>query len=230
MGGTTMTHLPLLTVIGAAAVDSINPCAIGVLVFLLTFLFSMKDKRRKVVAIGLTYIAMVYLSYFAAGLGLIRVLSGFTFLQYVYKATAIILIIGGLIDIKDALTKSKKPLLAIPQSASPIIKKYIYQASVPAAIVLGILVSLFELPCTGGVYIAILSMISKQGFTGEGVWLLALYNVIFVLPLLIILLLVTRGLSHKKVDEWRKGNKHGMRLVIGVAMIILAILMLSDLI
>lgn len=225
-----MNSIPLLTVIGAAAIDSINPCAIGVLVFLLTFLFSMKGDRRKIIAIGLTYIAMVYISYFAAGLGLIKVLSGFTFLQYVYKATAVVLIIGGLIDIKDAVMKSDKPLLAIPKSASPIIKKYIYRASIPAAITLGVLVSLFELPCTGGVYIAILSMISKQGFTGEGVWMLALYNLIFVLPLLIILVLVTRGLSHTRVDEWRKGNKHAMRLIIGIAMIVLAVMMLSDLI
>lgn len=225
-----MDNVPLLTVIGAAAIDSINPCAIGVLVFLLTFLFSMQGDRKKMVAIGLTYISVVYLCYFGAGLGLIRILEDFPFLHFLYKLTAVILIIGGLLDIKDALTKSKKPLLAIPKSASPIIKKYIYKASVPAAIVLGALVSLFELPCTGGVYIAILSMISKQGITGGGVWLLALYNFIFIVPLLIILGLVTKGISSEKINSWKNDNKQSMRLIIGFAMIILAVLMLSDVI
>ncbi len=225
-----MPHIPLLTVIGAAAIDSINPCAIGVLVFLLTFLFSMKGNTRRVIAIGLTYISIVYIAYFVAGVGLVRVLSDFPFLETLYKVTAGILIIGGLLDIKDGITRSEKPLLSIPKNASPIIKKYIYRASIPAAIILGLLVSLFELPCTGGVYIAILSMISKQGFTGEGIWLLALYNFIFVLPLLIILLLVSTGLSHKKVNEWRNRNKQTMRIVIGIAMILLAVLMLSDVI
>jgi len=223
-----MTHLSILTIISAAAFDSINPCAIGVLVFMLTFLFSMKDTRRKVLRIGLTYILVVYLCYFAAGLGLVRILSQLPFLDIIYKVTGVILLIGGLIDIKDALQKSETPLLAIPKKASPKIKKYIYRASIPAAIVLGGLVSLFELPCTGGVYIAILSILSKTGLTGEGFWLLALYNVIFVLPLLIILILVVSGLSSKKVDEWRKSNKTGMRLIIGLAMVLLAILMISD--
>jgi cytochrome c biogenesis protein CcdA len=225
-----MDNIPLLTVIGAAAIDSINPCAIGVLVFLLTFLFSMKGKLGKIMAIGLTYIIIVYISYFAAGIGLMRVLADFPFLHFLYKITAFILIVGGLIDIKDALLKSKKPLLAIPKSVSPIIKKYIYRASIPAAIVLGVMVSLFELPCTGGVYIAILSMISKHGFTGDGIWLLALYNLIFVLPLIIILALVSAGFSSAKVDTWRKSNKQTMRMIIGLAMIALAILMLSDVI
>lgn len=225
-----MSDIPFITVISAAAIDSINPCAIGVLVFLLTFIFSMKGERKKILAIGLTYIVFVYATYFAAGLGLMRVLSDFPFLDILYTITAILLLVFGLIDIKDGLMKSKKPLLAIPKSASPIIKKYIYRATIPAAIVLGVLVSFFELPCTGGVYIAILSMISKGGFTGGGIQLLAIYNFIFVLPLIAILILVTAGLSHTKVDAWRKENKQGMRIILGVAMILLAVLMLTDVI
>ena len=223
-----MSELSIFTILGAAAVDSINPCAIGVLVFLLTFLMSIKGSRSKILSIGLTYILVVYISYFAAGLGLMRILSSITFLEYVYKAAAILLLVAGVLDIKDGLTKSEKPLLSIPKSASPKIKKYIYKATVPAAIILGVLVALFELPCTGGVYIAILSILSKEGITGQGIWLLALYNFIFVLPLLVILVLVTFGLSSEKVEKWRKGNRNTMRIVLGITMILLGILMLSN--
>ena len=223
-----MSELSIFTIISAAAIDSINPCAIGVLVFMLTFLLSAKGSRGKILAIGFTYIAVVYLAYFAAGLGLIRILSSMPFLEYVYIFTAGLLLLAGFLDIKDGLTKNKKPLLAIPKSASPQIKKYIHKATIPAAIVLGALVALFELPCTGGVYLAILSVLSKEGLTSHGFWLLALYNFIFVLPLIIILLLVTFGLSSKKVDTWRKKNKNLMRILIGVAMIVLAVLMLSN--
>lgn len=223
-----MSNLSIFTIIGAAAIDSINPCAIGVLVFLLTFLISLKGSKKRILAIGLTYITIVYVSYFAAGLGLVRILSQLAFLEYIYKGTAIILLIAGAIDIKDGITKAKKPLLAIPKSTSPTIKKYIHRATIPAAIVLGVLVSLFELPCTGGVYIAILSIISKSGLTGQGIWLLALYNAIFVLPLLIITLLVISGLSSKKVGTWKDKNRDVMRIAIGLSMIFLGMLMLSD--
>lgn len=222
-----MTELSIITIISAAAIDSINPCAIGVLVFMLTFLLSAKGSRGRVLAIGLTYIIVVYLAYFAAGLGLIRILSSLSFLEYVYKFTAVILLVAGVLDIKDGITKNKKPLLAIPKSASPKIKKYIYQATIPAAIVLGGLVALFELPCTGGVYLAILSILSKEGLTSRGMWLLALYNFIFVLPLIVILVLVTLGLSSEKVEAWRKKNKNSMRILIGIAMIVLGVLMLA---
>lgn len=223
-----MSDLSILTIIGAAAVDSINPCAIGVLVFLLAFLMSAKGSRKRVLAIGFTYILIVYLSYFAAGLGLIRILSELSFLGYIYKGTAVLLLIAGMIDLKDGIKHEEKPLLSIPKSASPKIKKYIHKATIPAAIILGVLVSLFELPCTGGVYIAILSIISKSGLTGEGVWLLALYNFVFVLPLLVIMVLVVTGLSSKKIDSWRKENKNLMRIIIGLSMILLGVLMLSD--
>lgn len=223
-----MSGLSIATIISAAAIDSINPCAIGVLVFMLTFLFSVKGSRRRIISIGLTYITVVYLAYFCAGIGLVRILTNLPFLEYIYKATAIVLLIAGLLDIKDGLTKNKKPLLAIPASASPKIKKYIQKATVPAAVVLGGLVALFELPCTGGVYIAILSILSKEGLTSSGIWLLALYNFVFILPLLIILFLVTFGLSSEKVHVWQKKNKNLMRLILGAGMIVLALLMLSN--
>ena len=155
-------------------------------------------------------------------------LSNLEFLEYVYKFTAIVLLVAGVLDIKDGITKNKKPFLSIPKGASPKIKKYIHRATIPAAIVLGGMVALFELPCTGGVYLAILSILSKEGLTSSGVWLLALYNFIFVLPLIIILLLVTFGLSSEKVEKWRKQNKNAMRILIGIAMIVLGVLMLSN--
>ncbi|MDD3662170.1 MAG: cytochrome c biogenesis protein CcdA [Candidatus Dojkabacteria bacterium] len=223
-----MENLSIITVILAAAADSINPCAIGVLVFMLTFLFSIQKDPKRVLVIGLTYISVVYLSYFAAGLGLIRILSSLPFLEILYKLTGLLLLGAGILDIWDGLRKTKKPLLAIPKSASPIIKKYIQRATIPAAIILGMLVSLFELPCTGGVYIAILSIISRSGLTGQGILLLALYNFIFVLPLLVIMVLVTRGLSSEKVQAWKDSNKSAMRILIGISMVILAVLILSD--
>ncbi|MBN2100378.1 hypothetical protein JW710_00575 [Candidatus Dojkabacteria bacterium] len=223
-----MNNIPLITLISAAAIDSINPCAIGVLVFMITFLTSIKGSRRKLLSIGFTYISVVYICYFAAGAGLVRILAGISFLDIIYKIVGIIVLVAGLVEIRDGIVNAKKPLLAIPKSASPRIKKYIKKSTIPAAVVLGGIVSLFELPCTGGPYIAILSMISRADLKLQGMLYLALYNLIFVLPLITILLMTSFGLSSEKVEDWRKKHKSTMRILIGISMLVLAGLMLSD--
>ena len=57
--------------------------------------------------------------------------------------------------------KKKGFILAIPESKKPVIERYIKTATLPAAFVLGVLVGIFELPCTGGIYLAILSLMSN---------------------------------------------------------------------
>lgn len=223
-----MTNIPLATVISAAAIDSINPCAIGVLVFMITFIASIKGSRRKLLSIGLTYITVVYFSYYLAGIGLLKVMSVIPFMDTIYKIIGFVVIIAGIVELFDGITNSKKPLLAIPKSASPRIKRYIKRATIPAAVILGGLVSLFELPCTGGVYIAILSLLHKEDLKTEGLLYLALYNFIFVLPLIVILLLTAFGLSSDKVERWRKKNRGLMRIMIGIAMTALGLLMVLD--
>lgn len=225
-----MTHsIPIFTIISAAALDSINPCAIGVLVFLITFLVSIKGSRKKILRLGFTYVLIVYLSYLAAGLGLLKILERINpYIETIYKGAGVILIIAGLVDVRDGLIESKSPLLSIPKQASPYIKKYISKATIPAAIILGLLVSLVELPCTGGVYIAILSMISRNNLHDKGILYLTVYNFVFVLPLIIILLLFGFGLTSQRVDSWRKRNRSTLRLMLGLGMIVLGILILGN--
>ncbi|MEA3357001.1 MAG: GAP family protein [Patescibacteria group bacterium] len=225
-----MTNLNLATVITTAAIDSINPCAIGVLVFMITFLVSVRGSRKRLLSIGLTYISVVYICYFGAGLGLMKILSSVDFLDVIYKLVGLIVIGGGLLDIYDGIVKNPNPLLSIPKNASPKIKHYIKKATIPAAIVLGAFVSLFELPCTGGVYIAILCMLCKTDLTVQGVAYLALYNLIFVFPLIIILFLCAFGLSSAKIESWRKKNRTHIRILIGILMVVLGIFMISDVI
>ena len=90
-------------------------------------------------------------------------------------------------------------------------------------IILGILVSLFELPCTGGVYLAILTIMSKTGFA----WgYLLLYNLIFILPLIVITLIIYKGTSPEVISNWTESNKRLMRLTGGLIMLALGIYIL----
>jgi cytochrome c biogenesis protein CcdA len=223
--------LTIAMVIGASLADSINPCAISVMVFLLMFMSNLGD-RKKVLYVGVAYIVAVFLGYFIAGLGLLTFLHSTSMTRAVYYIAASLSIALGLINIKDFFLMGRKSdekaTLAIPESRKPLIKKYIEKASIPAAIVLGIVVSLFELPCTGGVYLAILSLLSNSMTMWEGIPYLALYNAIFVLPLGIILGVFYRGTTADKLNTWRLEKRRWLRLLLGVVMMAIGGIMLYE--
>jgi len=100
----------------------------------------------------------------------------------------------------------------------------------PAALILGVLVAMFELPCTGGVYLAILSLLANDMTRTAAIPYLFLYNLIFVLPLFIILILMFKGSSAEKLESWRKKKRKYMKLFTGLFMIALGIVMLLGLV
>lgn len=215
--------IPLI--VGSAAVDSINPCAFAVLIFLILYLMTMKS-RRYMLLIGLLYIAVIFIVYYLAGLGLLSFIHSIALTKLFYYVAAVLAIIFGLINVKDFFWYGKGISLAIPENKKEILKKYIMKASIPAAIVLGVLVALFELPCTGGVYLAIISLLADKETWFQAAMYLVLYNLIFVLPLIVILFAVYFGLPPEKVEKWRQEQKKWMRLAIGLVLIGLGALML----
>jgi len=219
------SSLTIPALIGGAAIDSINPCAFAVMIFLLGYLLALGSPKL-ILRIGLVYIVTIFVVYFLAGLGLLRALTAFGVAGIIYKIAAVILLFVGLVNIKDFFWYGKGFTLAIPESKKPLIQKYIKKASIPAAIVLGFLVSAFELPCTGGVYIAVLGLLASRETQISAVPYLLLYNLIFVLPLFIILGLVYFGISAKQMEEWRTKNRKWLRLVLGLGSLILGVLML----
>jgi len=222
----SVTSFTLPLVVTCALIDSVNPCAFAVLVFLLLSIITL-ETRRRVLAVGGAYIAAVFIFYLLSGIGLFTVVQQFGFSSILFRAAAVLAILLGLVNIIDVIRKNEGFILAIPASKKEMIERYIHKASLPAAFVLGVLVGIFELPCTGGIYLAILGMMSKTLTFSEGLPYLILYNLIFVLPLVAILLIVAFGLSPEKVNSWRLENRRMLRLVIGLAMIAIGASMLS---
>lgn len=223
-----MSEINLPVVIGAALIDGINPCAFGVLIFMLAYL--AKTARKKMLLNGLVYIFFVFLTYLAAGLVLlpiIRKLAGFSVISY-YVIAALVGV-AGLLEIKDYFWYGKGFSLTIFPSEAKRIKKYVKHVgkSVWTSAFLGVFVALVELPCTGAVYLAVLALMSLSGVTVANVWFLVIYNLIFVLPLVIILFMVSKGIHWKHFEEWRNRHKGLMRLFIGVLLVVMAIWMVE---
>ncbi len=218
--------LTLAAITISALVDSINPCAFAVIIFLLTYLITL-GARKRIFKIGLTYTLTVFLTYFLSGLGLFVAVQSTGMTRIVYFGAAIIALIAGVINVKDYFWYGKGITLRIPKKAKPSIKKWVHKSSLPAAVILGFLVSLFELPCTGGVYLAILGLLSNNMTQLQAIPSLLWYNFIFVLPLLIIVLIVGFGVSTDKLEKWRKNKRKHMKLFSGLLMIGLGVLMLG---
>ncbi|MDD1702487.1 MAG: hypothetical protein LUQ31_05870 [Methanoregula sp.] len=221
----TYAALTVPLIIFSAAVDSINPCAFSVLIILLLSIMALRS-RRQVLMVGITYIAAVFCFYFLSGVGIFSFVHVTGISSLISIAAAIIAIVLGLVNIIDAAWKKEGFLLAIPESKKPVIDRYIKVATLPAAFVLGVLVGIFELPCTGGMYLMILGLMSNSLTLAQGIPYLLLYNFIFILPLIIILIVVVFGMPPERVNAWRMENRRMLRVLVGLAMILVGVLIL----
>ena len=88
----------------------------------------------------------------------------------------------------------------------------------PLLLVLGILAGLFGFSCTGGIYIGILGLIGRSLTLATGLSWLIVYNIVFVLPLVIVTLLFAFGISPDQAERWKTDNRRALRLLIGLIM------------
>lgn len=218
--------ISLLLVIFAGLADGINPCALSVLALLLATLSNL-ESRRKILIGGLVYTSAVFLFYILAGLGILTIIDYSGFSGIFSIVAGIIAIAAGIITFAGGVREETNFSPGIPVSKKPAIKKIIERTSIPAAFVLGMMVGLFELPCTGGIYIAILGLLSSQMTFYEGLPYLLLYNLMFVVPLIAIILAVGFGLPPERVDNWRDSNKKLLKIGIGLILIAMGLYILS---
>lgn len=213
-----LDNITLPIVLGTALVDSINPCAIGVLVLLLGVLLAHAKEKTKMLKIAFIYISVVFLVYILSGLGLVwfqSFLISLGFAVILGTFVGILVVIAGLIEIKDFFWYGKGFSLTIPKRFTGRIKSLINKISTPGAIVLGFFVALVELPCTGGPYLAITAVLAKN-FNVKALIYLIVYNIIFVLPLIIITLLAVYGVKVASIKKWKQNKRRYMRLAAGL--------------
>ena len=209
-----------------AAADSINPCAFAVMLLLLSTIFSKSKSKKKTIAAGLLFSLAIFLSYLLIGMGFYKVLG------YAGVTTAFKRVVGGvglliaLANIKDYFWYGEGFLMEVPLAWRPKMMKIIQSAVSPiGAFVIGILVSLFLLPCSSGPYLVVLGLLKSENVSiaGLGIGYLVIYNLIFILPMLVITLLVGTGQSSvEKLAKMKNKNTKLMHLIMGVMMLLLS--------
>ncbi len=213
----------LLLVLGAGLLDGINPCAFAVLLLFMAFLFTLQRARSQMLQAGLVYIGAIYLTYLAIGLGILRVFTLSSEPHLIAKLGAGLMIALGLVNIKDAFWYGRWFSLGVLKVGAETRERWMRKATLPATAVLGFLVGICEFPCTGGVYVGVLGLLSAQTTYLSGLGYLVLYNVMFVLPLVGILFALGNRRTLGQVSRWEAQHKQALKLGQGLIMIALGV-------
>ncbi|MFZ3166921.1 MAG: cytochrome c biogenesis protein CcdA [Candidatus Methanoperedens sp.] len=222
--------LTLPLVITAGLIDGFNPCAFAVLLLFITFTMGMlrfqTNYRYGLMKVGSIYISGIFVTYVLIGIGFLSAISFFSTTHAVGKAAGFISILIGVIVMKDYFIPGS-PLLAIPGSMHSSINNWIRRTTVPGVFGAGVLVGLCTVPCSGGIYLAVIGLLSLQSTLAQGILYLLLYNLMLIIPLVAVLLASSNRKVVDKMVAWQSGNKARMRLLMGSFMVAMGFVILE---
>ncbi len=222
-----------LILVPAAIWDSINPCEFAIMFILLQTVLRNQKSRGRVILVGLSFILSIFLSYFLMWLWLYTALTSISWATETLKIIAWILwIVIWLANLKDYFWYWKYFKMEVPNSWRPKMRKIIKWITSPIwAFWIWILISLFLLPCTSGPYITIIGLLSSESEQINLWWYIYLlvYNIIFIIPMFIIMYLVAFGVKDiAELKEMKELNVEKMHLVTWIIMLALWIYVLYD--
>ena len=228
----TKVSLPLLTVV-IGALDSFNPCAFFVLLFLLSMLIHAHS-RKKMFLIGGIFVffsAFIYFLFMAAWLNVFLIIGQLAAITV--TAGLVALVVAG-INIKDFFFFKKGISLMIPEKAKPklfermrnLLKSSSLTTTIAGTVVLAVFANAYELLCTAGFPMVYTRALTLHKLTTYQYYIyLVFYNVVYVIPLAIIVLVVTISLGARKLTEWQ-GRQ--LKLLSGLMMFFLGLILLVN--
>jgi len=234
-----------LTVVFAGLVDGLNPCAFATLVFFVSYLTLSNREGPEILAVGATFTLGVFLAYLGVGLGLYELLGMMGSLltrlgRWVYGLTAAVCAVLALVSLRDFFKARKGEIgemsLNLPHALRKRINTVIRKGRetetyVVGAFVTGIVVSFLELACTGQVYLpTIIFVTSVPELRVRAVLYLVIYNLLFVMPLIVVFILAYYGTTSKDLTRFLQRNAPAVKLGMVMLFASLAIWLGSSLI
>lgn len=218
--------------IPAAIWDSINPCEFAIMFILLQTVLKNKKSRKSVFFVWISFISAIFIVYLAIWFWLSQFLASTASVNTLKVVAWILWLVVWLASLKDYFWYWKLFRLEVPDSWRPKMRKLIKWITSPIwAFGIWVLVSFILLPCTSGPYLMVTTHIASQQIVDYWLYVyLIVYNIIFILPMIIIMFLVltwTRDISELK--EYKELNVEKMHLLTWIIMIWLAIYIFFDL-
>ena len=207
----------------AALSDSINPCAFAVMLLLLTVILSKTKNKKSALLSWLAFSLAVFVTYFLLGLWIFKLLWGVESLSVLKWVVWILWLLVWLANIKDFFRYGKWFVMEVPMAWRPVMQKLVKKVASPLwAFVIGVIISLFLLPCSSGPYLTILWYLSaeNQWMTMRGYIYLVVYNLIFILPMVVIAVLVGCWFATaEKIGAFKNKNTRLIHLLVWLLML-----------
>ena len=217
--------------------DGINPCAITTLIFLISVLTMGQIRGRQLMTIGMTFCLAAFLTYPLIGLGLLQTLRALHGIHYLRSILDMVLLIVLLalagFSFVDAIRFHLRPVaesvtLQLPDRLKARVHRLLREklsksATLTAVFGLGMLVTGIESVCTGQVYVPTLALIVKTQPHALQAWgYLLLYNAMFVMPLVAILVLTRTGLGMARLINWGQREVVIGKVLLGLLFLFMA--------
>ncbi len=187
----------------AGLLDGVNPCAFATIVFFVSYLLFLGRRRRHIVLMATSFISAVFITYFLIGVGaynLLKYLAGYDIIaKIIFLFFGIIAFVLGILSLRDYFYSRRgqfdRMILQLPLGIKQRIHRGIKEKTATGGIVIGsfvagLLISFLEFGCTGQIYLPTITfMISKAGWQMKPILSLVLYNVMFIIPLIVFALM-----------------------------------------
>jgi len=224
--------LPVQVII-LGGLDSFNPCAFFILLFLMNLLLYAKSRRRMFL-IGGVFIFFSGFIYFIFMSALLNVFLLMENIEIITVLAGVVALCLGIFNIKDFFFFKKGPSLSIPDSKKPklykqmrdLVKTSYLPAVIGGAVFLAITVNTYELLCTLGLPFIFIRSLTLHNLSGFQYYMhIFFYNVVYVIPLIVIVLIFAFTLGRTKLTEW-----HGriLKLISGLMMASFGVLFIVD--
>lgn len=222
--------LTVPTVLAAGVADGFNPCAFALLVLFATFTLTLvnavtsdgtptMEARRRLLGAGSLYVGAVLVTYFVIGLGLLSFLGWLGRDHLVARAASILALIMALWMLKDVFLPGVGPSMIAPAGTHGRMQKAMERGGLSGMLIAGVLVGICTVPCSGAMYLQITAVLHASGGGLTGLALLALYNIAFIVPLLVLLLAVSNRRVLGQMGRWNRSNSPWIKVGLAVAVI-----------
>ena len=230
------------TVAVAGLIDGVNPCAFTTIVFLLSMLAFLGKGRRELAIVGASFTAAIFGTYLLLGVGLLAAIKTFAVsrgisLVLTYVVAALTFTLAGWCFV-DAIRfwrtgKVPKGALGMPNAIKQRVHKVIRTglktpSLVVGSFVVGALVAILESICTGQVYLpTILFVFRTTDRRLQALGYLALYNLMFILPLVVLVGLSYWGVGSQRLGDVMRKHLGAAKVLLGVLFVGLGVLLLA---
>ncbi len=226
----------------AGLVDGVNPCAFTTIVFMLSMLAYVGRSRKDLLIVGVTFTLTFFCTYMLLGLGLLSAVKSFSVRSGVAKGLAYVVGIGAIglavwsfVDfVRYLRTRDVKTVtLSLPRSIKERIHRVIRSGMKTrnlalGAVSVGFAVSLLEALCTGQLYLPTIVFVARApGMRASALGYLLLYNVLFTLPLAVIMVVAYLGVKSETMGNFLHRHLAAAKLALAVIFAVLGLLVIA---